>query len=121
MTHLIFMLAQEEVDVASAFEAWSPSNPEARNRLIMVAVFGVFILALLVWAAFIRKAKKKRKRITRPHGWEIEAEKNSEHRRRHKQHHKRQRGERPRNPTLAESGGLPPVRPQSTEPPPPPA
>jgi hypothetical protein len=36
-------------------------------------------------------------------------------RRRHRRHHR----ERPRNPTLAETGGLPPVRTNPPEPPPP--
>jgi uncharacterized membrane protein YbhN (UPF0104 family) len=51
---------------------------------ILIGVLGLVLLAIFFWAIFIRKSKKRRIR-----------------------RHKRRRSP---NPTLAESGGLPPVR-----------
>jgi len=90
---------------------------EIRYMLIIVGVFVVLILGLLVWAAFFRKSRQKRKRIDRRHHWEMASSERGKHRHRH---HRKPSGEIPRNPTLAESGGLPPPRPHPLEPPEPP-
>jgi hypothetical protein len=104
--------------LAKAWGAWVALGTDVRNQLIMVGSCALLILALLVWAAFFRKAKKRRRRIDRPHRWEVAPGERSAQRphRRHHKHH----GERHRNPTLAETGGLPPIRPQPPEPPAPP-
>jgi len=78
---------------------------------------GVLVtLALLVWAAFVRGARKKRRRSGRPYNWEIDPGHRSK--RRHRRHRREAPAELPRNPTLAETGGLPPIRPQPPDPPP---
>lgn len=108
------ILAQsEEVSVSEALGAWSSMNDETRYQLILAGACVLVILGLLIWAAFFRKAKKKRRRIAHPHGWQKDTAPRSKHR-----HHRRNRdhpAELPRNPTLAETGGLPPVRPQTPE------
>ena len=84
---------------------------DARLRIILLLSMAAVTLGVLLWAVFLRKARKRRKRINRPHNWELPADKRSDH---HRHHHRRQRkraAELPINPTLAESGGLPPVRP----------
>jgi hypothetical protein len=81
---------------------------------ILLVVIGLFF-----WAAFLRNTKKKRKRKYREHrgnyreklgegAGEIKEyiEKNRHHRR---------RGHRHPNPTLADTGGLPPRRPEDGE------
>jgi len=79
-------------------------------------------LALFVWAFFIRKrrpADPRMKAIEPGPITEAEPEEESHHRHhRHGRHHRRhkkhrsQTRHRHRNPTLAETGGLPPVRPE---------
>lgn len=81
--------------------------------LTVLGAVGAIVVGFLIWALFIRK---------RPDGVEgwgpsrskyrapTEAAQSSggeEHRRRHR---RRRREHRPMNPTLAETGGLPPVR-----------
>jgi hypothetical protein len=110
MTFQFGMLAQERIDVGEVLSPWYSMTPELRDRLIMFAVFTVMILALMFWAAFLRKAKKKRKRITRPHNWEFDPkDQTGRHRHRHRRGSKGTGGHSA-NPTLAETGGLPPIR-----------
>jgi hypothetical protein len=59
-------------------------SPELLDLFIVMGTFGLIVLFAFFWALFIRKNKKRRIR-------------------RHRRH-------RPINPTLAELGGLPPVR-----------
>lgn len=66
---------------------------------VFVAVFAVVGLCLL-WAVFIRKPGTRRQRGTLK---ESSGEGGSGHRRRRKSK------DRPRNPTLSETGGLPPI------------
>lgn len=70
----------------------------------------IFILAVLlvIWAVYIRKPKREytgKKLITAP-----------THKSSHRRRRRRSRPSRPRNPTLAETGGLPPRKPQSDVP-----
>lgn len=77
---------------------------------IIVAIAGV-LLGFVFWAVFIRKSPKYRKKgalIDAP------AEEGSGRRRRRR----RRRDERSRNPTRAETGGLPPMGAGNSEPPP---
>lgn len=55
---------------------------------IMAGVFVMIAIGALIWVFYFRKRRRKR---------------------RHKHRHQRER--RPVNPTLAQGGGLPPVRP----------
>ena len=55
---------------------------------VMLGVFLLIALGALIWVVYFRKKKRKR---------------------RHKHRHRRER--RSANPTLAETGGLPPSRP----------
>ena len=70
----------------------SPATATWMNFLVMAAVFVLVAASALVWVFYVRKRR---------------------HKHRHKHRHRRER--RPVNPTLAETGGLPPVR--SSEPP----
>jgi len=82
---------------------------------VKILLLGPLVIAFgaVVWAAFIRKAKRRRRRSHRPHTWELDPKA------RHGRHHSGgRRGSRqkqpPMNPTLAEAGGLPPVRPDES-------
>jgi hypothetical protein len=60
-------------------------SPEWVDFFVVFGAIGLVVLVTFIWALFIRKNRTRRRK---------------EHRRRH----------RPFNPTLAETGGLPPVR-----------
>jgi hypothetical protein len=91
----------------------------ARERLVFCAAMGILIACVAVWALFFRKSRRKRHRHHHGHhssqaaandavaekseGDPAEPPKRLKWRRPRRDH-------RPRNPTLAETGGLPPVR-----------
>lgn len=83
----------------------------------MAVVMGIgllLMLALAVWAKFFRKSSDKRsgsndKFRSVPDASALSSE-NSETERRRKKRRRRRRDHRPRNPTLAETGGLPEPR-----------
>jgi FtsZ-interacting cell division protein ZipA len=106
------------VDSQDPLAWWRLSNPAFRERLIIFGAIGLVTLLLLVWAAFIRS--KRRRRHSHHHHHHAQrpdelpaaspnedASPSPEKRRRRRHSHHRHR---PRNPTLAETGGLPPIR-----------
>lgn len=108
MSFFSLILAQAETGAEEA---------DALNgRLITFGAYAVVVAAVLIWVLFIRKQKNKRRRVHRhkPHTWQL-----SEEERIHRRHrHRRSKGpELPKNPSLAEGGGLPPRRPDDSLPP----
>jgi MYXO-CTERM domain-containing protein len=113
-------LADEET--AAVLASWRISDPATRERVMIFGAIGFVALLALVWAAFLRK--KRRRRHSRHHSHrqssspaeKVEVLKDqdappvTEPRQRSRRSRRRHR---PRNPTLAETGGLPPVRPES--------
>ena len=93
--------------IADLSTAWQQAPPSAYLFAAILAVG----LVVLIWVVFVRKGKKRRKRIRRAHNWEGEPRRSRDrHGRRHSKRAE-QRMESPMNPTLADVGGLPPVRP----------
>ncbi len=90
-----------------------------REVLLLLGAVLLLVLVFVVWAMFIRKRKKdlsdwrlqKHHHHSPPENSANEGSGEPHHRRRRR----RRREHRPRNPTLAETGGLPPIR---HEPPP---
>lgn len=113
-----FILAQEELDLSTALSAWQNMDEDLRNQLVLLMLFVVLAVGALVWAAFYRKSKSRRVRIRRPHTWQSEpGETRSSRRQRHRERQRRSAHPRsPKNPTLAETGGLPPRRPEDQPP-----
>ncbi|MBI2927313.1 MAG: hypothetical protein HYY24_16585 [Verrucomicrobia bacterium] len=76
---------------------------------VLGAVLLIFLLFVL-WARFIRK-KKDRSRESHPvlASTARSDDENGHGHHHHRRRRKRRRDHRPRNPTLAETGGLPPV------------
>jgi hypothetical protein len=89
----------------------------------LVTVFGsvaIVTLLLFLWAAYLRKGPRRHSHHHHHHHYsrpvasateatgETDAQADGEKRYRRKR--RRRREHRPRNPTLAETGGLPPVR-----------
>jgi len=114
----LFILAQGELDVSTALSSWLNMDEDLRNQLVLLLLFVVLGVGALVWAAFYRKAKRRRVRIRRPHTWQSgPGETRSSRRQRHRERHRRSAHPRsPKNPTLAETGGLPPRRPEEQPP-----
>lgn len=95
-----------------------------REDVISWALYFLAVLVIgaggLIWAAFLRKAKKRRKRIQRPHTWQMAAGEERANRRSRRSGRRRMKHREPSlNPTLAATGGLPPVRTDGDAEPPP--
>jgi type VI protein secretion system component VasK len=101
------------------------ADPAMRERVIIFGAIGLVTLLLLFWAAFIRKKRRRRHSHHHHHhhhhdspspaevpeaSQTADASARPEKRRRWRRSHHHHR---PRNPTLAETGGLPPIRPES--------
>lgn len=88
-----------------------PGQPTvvARNFnevFLILGAMGLVIGLVLIWAVFIRKPKvDKRAKVLEPYVEDEPRSSSGKKRRR-----KRRRAHRPRNPTLAETGGLPPPK-----------
>jgi len=113
-----FLLAQLEVkDVLSS---WRKAGSARNDYLIVFGAALLVTLLIVLWAVFLRKPRRKHqaRHPTQHHSPPIAA---SNHvassvpagaalslpkRRRGRRH----RNRRPRNPTLAQTGGLPPIR-----------
>ena len=89
----------------------SNTQQSLRGILPIIIVVVVVVTALLLWAVFFRKSPRYRKKGALLDG---PAEESGEHRRRRR----RRRDHRTRNPTRAQTGGLPPQGAGGTEPPP---
>ena len=117
MNTLPVFLAQADSQDPLAW--WRMSNPAFRERLMIFAAIGLVTLLVLVWAAFIRSKRRRRHSHHHRHHHaqrpdeapmasqsdNVSPQPEKHRRRRHSRH-----PHRPRNPTLAETGGLPPIR-----------
>ncbi len=103
--------------------AWSRVPGLTQDMLVVLGVGILLLVVLLVWALFLRKRPHSHSHSHSRHhrGIQIEesGESDSDHARHLHRHRRkrRRRDHRMRNPTLAETGGLPPPR---SEPHPPP-
>ena len=101
MTPPGFVIAQ--VSLGSLATQWRQMSSLRQQVIVGLILLGILAFAAVLWALFIhtpserRRARGKARRETEPH-----------HQRR--KWKKRRREHRPRNPTLAETGGLPPPR-----------
>jgi hypothetical protein len=114
MSEISFFLAQ--IDVTETLVPNLQKTGAARSGLtFLFGAFGILTLLILGWAIFIRKRPaESSRRYSYPSGdsrtksrdnlSQSGAETNGRKRRRRKR--------RSRNPTLAETGGLPPIRPE---------
>ena len=91
-----------------------------KELMIVLGAVAIVTLIVVIWAAFLRKTPR---RHSHHHHHDYSArEENNEMRseetgsaegeggRRYRRKRRRRRDHRPRNPTLAETGGLPPLR-----------
>jgi type VI protein secretion system component VasK len=119
MNSLPFFLADEDTEQILA--SWRISDPATRERFLIFGSLGLVTLLVLLWAVFLRKRRRRRRLHHHSHQHspgpaevpesprEESAPAPEEKRRRHRRSRRRHRQ---RNPTLAETGGLPPIRPE---------
>ena len=97
--------------------SWHWMGLTMREMLTLFGAVGVVTLLVVIWAAYIRKRPKSHSHRYHYPSDEQETsssssggdpQENGEKRYRRKR--RRRREHRPRNPTLAETGGLPPLR-----------
>lgn len=93
----------------------APLGPAARERLIVLGTMVFVVAAVLFWVLVIRKKPRKRKEHRHHHRRSIgeTAVKGVSEIKEiiHERQRRHRRERRQRNPTLAETGGLPPARP----------
>ncbi len=113
MNRLSLLFAQIEPKELGSY--WQQSNVSKAGLGTLIGAISVVTVAILIWAIFIRKPGRERPRsyhYPSPSNAESESRNggngsSGHHGRRRK---RRRRSHRPRNPTLSETGGLPPVR-----------
>lgn len=106
---------------------FGPLSPVFKERLIILGALAVVLLLVFAWALAFRhrrrRTARREERRRRRHSFRQNATRSvAELREYVKQRRRRRRAHRPRNPTLAETGGLPPIRGgnEAGQPPPPP-
>jgi FtsZ-interacting cell division protein ZipA len=117
MSTIPILLADETTDAVLA--TWRMSDPALRERLLIFGAIGLVTLLILAWAVFLRRRRRRRHEHHHSHHHsskpaevvQASAEEDvappaEKRRRRRRSGHRH----RPRNPTLAETGGLPPIR-----------
>jgi FtsZ-interacting cell division protein ZipA len=120
------LFAQVAPDINQVWSVWHIDSA-TREWLIILGAVALVALLALVWAAFFRKPRRHRHSHHHHHHHhhrhhhsdepserpiapnEADASVPQERRRRRRRSHHRPR---PLNPTLAETGGLPPIRPE---------
>ena len=102
MTTPGFLAGAGTVNAENALHALIPSGSTVSEVVIYLGALLLVALIAIVWAIISRRQRRRR---------------HSFHRSRPGQKQPRSPGDRPRPRTLAEAGGLPPIR---NEPPPPP-
>src|SRR5438874_5278115 len=105
--------------------SWKKIGPAVREGLLVGCALLVAIVLPFLWAVFLRKRRRRRHHYHYPQNHspapaeEIMPNGTDDVSTKRRKWRRRRRDHRPRNPTLAETGGLPPVRPEGTPPPPP--
>jgi hypothetical protein len=114
MKSLQLLFAQTTLPTDVIPGAWHWMGLTMTELMVLLGAVGAVTLLVLIWAVYIRKPPK-----SHSHDYHYpsdnqetmsggDPEENGEKRYRRKR--RRRREHRPRNPTLAETGGLPPAR-----------
>jgi hypothetical protein len=101
-----------DIEFEEVAMSWQKMSGATRDGLVVFGSMVAVTLVVAIWAAFIRKKKRRRAHHSHGHSHNSEREKAAAPEEPQRRKWRRRRREhRPRNPTLAETGGLPPVRP----------
>jgi len=111
------------VEFPDAKVEWRKSSPLSHDLAVIITTLVVITMVLVLWAVFIRKRERRNRALyTRPvnHSSGSKsvngANSDSDHGPHKRRKRRRRRDHRPRNPTLAETGGLPPIRTDGSRP-----
>ena len=121
MNSIPFCLA--DVETQEVLASWRITDPVTLEYLIIFGAIGLVTLLLLLWAVFLRRRRRRRHSHHHSHQQSSgptaapevpneEGDLSPPEKRRHQR--RAGRRHRSRNPTLAETGGLPPVRPEDS-------
>jgi beta-lactamase regulating signal transducer with metallopeptidase domain len=117
LTRLILLAAQTGPDVQTQLQPQQPSNLFGlglREILLLVGLIAIIALSLYVFAYLTRRKRRRHLSRSGPEMWGADRHAQSERpegRVRLRKKRRKHPDFRPRNPTLGETGGLPPVRP----------
>ncbi|HLH57485.1 MAG TPA: hypothetical protein VKY92_28150 [Verrucomicrobiae bacterium] len=110
-------LAQTVIPTDVLPGAWHWMGLTLSELLVLLGAVALVTLGLIVWAVYIRKPPRQHShRYRYPTGQPTPADANAVSEtedgsgKRYRRKRRRRREHRPRNPTLAETGGLPPLR-----------
>jgi len=114
------MLADLEID--DVIRNWSRMDTTTRDAILVFGALTVVTLIIVVWAAFIRKKPRepsshqyhRHRPAAQAEAAAVSQEAVEEPGRERRRRRRRRRDHRPRNPTLAETGGLPPIKPEGS-------
>jgi hypothetical protein len=99
-----------EIDFEDVRMSWQKMSGATRDGLIVFGALVLVTLVVILWAAFIRKKKRRKHSHHSGTNYSRATLQPAEEGSKRRKWRKRRREHRPRNPTLAETGGLPPVR-----------
>jgi type VI protein secretion system component VasK len=113
------LFAMDPVDPDQLLASYRALDPSTRERLTILGALGLVTLLVVLWAILLRRRRRRRRKhhhsdhpsstpaevVEAPKVQDAPARPYKRRRRRRSGHSRR-----PRNPTLAETGGLPPVR-----------
>jgi len=101
----------------SGSSGWGRVPGLSQDMLVVLGTGAILLLLLLVWARFLRKKPHSHSMSSPGNTRKLVGGDGSDHGHRQRHRRKRRRREhRSLNPTLAETGGLPPPRPESQPP-----
>ena len=87
-----------------------PVGPVTGTLREWLILLGVILVLTVIIAGWIVKTSKRRRRHERHYSYPKSPGPETHHEHRHRR--RRRREHRPMNPTLAQTGGLPPIRPE---------
>lgn len=103
--------------LASVLAHWENLTPGRRGQIAILAGLGLIAAGVSVWSLFFRRSPRPRHRHHHGHAASSApatpkpaAGESGDPAQHHRRWRRQKRDRRPRNPTLAETGGLPPIR-----------
>ena len=113
------LLAQNILPTDVLPDPWHWMGLSLKELLTLLAAVALVTVVLVIWAVYFRKSPRRHSHLHWHHhshgsnsspGLQNESDSDASAEKRHRRKRRRRREHRPRNPTLAETGGLPPVR-----------
>jgi hypothetical protein len=105
------MAQADVIDSLTAKKNSSFTSPSVRDTALVLGGILIVTILIFLWATYVRDPKKKSSSSRRSEDLGKKVEKTIDEEGRQKVRvRRRRRSHRPRNPTLAETGGLPPEK-----------